>query len=100
MTIAVYAVGGFLLLLIVIVLLRTVSQNRFEVKNSDILLALIPVALGLVLSGHIKELTVGDLKIVPAVTNATKSLNSAIIWLTNATNFLNSAIIWLTNVTS
>ena len=68
-----YAIGGFLLLLVVIVLLRTVTQNRFEVKNSDIFLALIPVALGLVLSGYIQELTVGDLKIVPAVTKATKS---------------------------
>ena len=73
MTITVYAVGGFLLLLMVIVLLRTLTQNRFEVKNSDIFLALIPIALGLVLSGHIKELTVGDLKIVPAVTKATQS---------------------------
>ena len=73
MTITIYAVGGFLMLLVVIVLLRTVTQNRFEVKNSDIFLALIPVALGLVLSGHIKELTVGDLKIVPAVRKATTS---------------------------
>ena len=73
MTTTIYAVGGFLLLLVFLVLLRTVTRNRFEIKNSDIFLALIPVALGLVLSGRIKELTVGDLKIVPAVTKATKS---------------------------
>ncbi len=73
MPVAFYAVGGFLLILVLFVLLRTVSHNRFEVRHVDIFLALIPVVLVLILGGHIKELAVGDLKIVPAVQNATKS---------------------------
>ena len=73
MTVSFFAVGGFLLILILFVLLRMVTHNRFEVRHTDIFLAVIPIILVLVLGGHIKELTVGDLKIVPAVRNATKS---------------------------
>ncbi len=41
----VLTIGGFVLLLILLVGLRTKTKNRVEIKNSDIVLALIPIAL-------------------------------------------------------
>lgn len=69
----IYSIGGFILLLVIIVALRAKTGNKFEIKNSDIVLALIPVALWLFLTGKIQEFTFGDFKIVAAVREASKS---------------------------
>jgi hypothetical protein len=64
------SVGGFLALLVLLVVLRARFGQSFEVRSSDILLALIPVALWLFLTGKVKELAFGDLRIVSAVQQA------------------------------
>lgn len=67
------ALGGFILLLVMLVALRAKTGNKFEIRNSDIVLALIPVALWLFLTGKIQEFAFGDFKIVAAVKEASKS---------------------------
>lgn len=67
------AVGGFLLLLIGSVVLRAVTGSKFDIKISDIILALIPIVLWLFITGKIQEFTLGELKIVAAVSAASKS---------------------------
>lgn len=69
----IYSIVGFILLLVMIVALRVKTGNKFEIKNSDIMLALIPVAFWLFLTGKIQEFTFGDFKIVAAVREASKS---------------------------
>ncbi len=64
---------GFVVLLVVLVALRVWTQNRIEVKTSDMVLALVPIALWLFTSGRIQELTVGDVKIVAAIKQASTS---------------------------
>jgi hypothetical protein len=67
------ALVGFVVLLVVLVALRVWTQNRIEVKTSDMVLALIPIALWLFTSGRIQELTVGEVKIVAAIKQASTS---------------------------
>ncbi len=67
------AIGVFFVLLVLLIALRIVTGNKFEIKTSDIVLALIPVALWLFLTGKIKELTLGELKIVSAIEEASNS---------------------------
>ncbi|MEW5803361.1 MAG: CBS domain-containing protein [bacterium] len=69
----VIAIGGFISLLILLIILRVKGGSSFEIKNSDIVLALIPIALWLFLTGKIQEFSVGDLKIVSAIREASKS---------------------------
>jgi len=67
------AIGVFFVLLVLLIALRIITGNKFEIKTSDIVLALIPVALWLFLTGKIKELTLGELKIVSAIEEASNS---------------------------
>ncbi|MBI3304489.1 MAG: hypothetical protein HYZ72_20695, partial [Deltaproteobacteria bacterium] len=73
MDISLIAIIGFILLLALSVALRTKTGNKFEVKNPDVVLALVPVALWLFLSGHIQEFAFGDFKIVAAIKEASHS---------------------------
>jgi CBS domain-containing protein len=52
----------FILLLAVIVLLRHKFGEKFEIKNTDIILALLPIVIWLLLSGKLTSLQFGDLK--------------------------------------
>ena len=63
----------FAALLIGLVLLRTASGNRFEIKNTDVVLALVPIAFYLFLTGKIQEFGFGEVKIVAALKVATKA---------------------------
>jgi hypothetical protein len=67
------AVGGFVVLLTVLVALRVWTGNRIEVKTSDMVLALVPIGLWLFTTGKVQELTVGDVKIVAAIKQASTS---------------------------
>lgn len=70
---SIIAVGVFIVILAMLVTLRIKTGNKLDVKNSDILLALIPVALWLFLTGKIQEFAFGDFKIVAAIKEASKS---------------------------
>ena len=65
-----FSIGLFIALLIVIVYIRYKLGERFEVKNPDIVLALLPIIIWLLLSGKITSLQLGDLKIETAFKNA------------------------------
>jgi hypothetical protein len=73
MTTLLISIGGFILLVIALVVLRARTGNRFEIKNSDIVIALIPIALWLFLTGKVQEFAFGDLKIVAAIKDASDS---------------------------
>ncbi len=73
MEVLILAIGGFLVILFVLVLLRVKTGNRFEIKNSDIILALIPIALWLLLTGKIQKFEFGELKIETAFVKASQS---------------------------
>jgi hypothetical protein len=71
------AIASFILLVVLLVLLRAKTDDKFQIKNSDIVIALIPVVLALFLSGKVQELTIGEFKIVLAVQEAAESPISA-----------------------
>ena len=71
------AIASFILLLVVLVLLRAKTDDKYQIKNSDIVIALIPIVLVLFLSGKVQELTFGEFKIVLAVKKTTESPISA-----------------------
>ena len=56
------ALGFFALLLAFVVLLRAKSGNKIDIRNSDIVLALVPVALWLFLTGKVQEFGFGEVK--------------------------------------
>jgi CBS domain-containing protein len=62
---------GFVLAALVVLRMR--SGNRVDIRNSDIVLALVPVALWLFLTGKVQEFTFGDVKIVAAIKLASKA---------------------------
>ena len=64
--------GMFVLVLALLVVLRLKFGSRFEIRNTDILIALIPVALWLVFAGKIKSLEFGGFKIEAAFAEAAK----------------------------
>lgn len=64
---------AFVILLAGLILLRIKSGNRFEIKNTDVVLALVPVALWLFLTGKIQEFGFGEVKIVAALKVATQA---------------------------
>jgi len=68
------AIGVFFLLVAVIQVLRVLFSDKFEVRNSDILLALIPVAIWLVTSGQVKVLEFGGFKIESAFAEASTAM--------------------------
>jgi hypothetical protein len=67
---ALLAIGGFVLLLTLLVVVRTRWAARFEVKTSDIALCLVPVGLWLLLTGRVREFGYGDFKISGAIREA------------------------------
>ena len=64
------AIVIFFALLAIVQFLRLQFGERFEIRNSDILLALIPVAIWLVTSGQVKVLEFGGFKIESAFAQA------------------------------
>jgi hypothetical protein len=71
------AIGGFLVILALLVALRLKTGNKLDIKSSDIVLALVPIGLWLFLSGKVQEFAFGDFKIVAAIKEASKSPVSA-----------------------
>src|SRR6266849_4934017 len=67
------ALALFGIFLALLVWLRAGSGNRIDIKNSDVVLALVPVALWLFLTGKIQEFGFGEVKIVAAFKVATKA---------------------------
>ncbi len=67
------AIGGFLAILVLLVMLRAKTGNKLDIKSSDIVLALVPIGLWLFLSGKVQEFAFGDFKIVAAIKDASKS---------------------------
>ncbi|MBK9929575.1 MAG: CBS domain-containing protein [Saprospiraceae bacterium] len=64
------AIICFIVLLILIIYLKSKFGNKFEIKNPDIILALLPIVIWLLLSGEISSLQVGDLKFETAFKKA------------------------------
>jgi len=67
MSTVVIALGFFAILLAFVVLLRAKSGYKIDIRNSDIVLALVPVALWLFLTGKVQEFGFGEVKIVAAI---------------------------------
>ncbi|HEX4666797.1 MAG TPA: hypothetical protein VH207_09360 [Chthoniobacterales bacterium] len=57
----------FVVLLGLLVALRAKAGTLFDIRNSDIVIALVPVALWLFLTGKIQEFGFGEVKIVAAI---------------------------------
>lgn len=62
----------FVLLLAALVALRVRSGNTIDIRSSDIVLALLPVAFWLLLTGQVQEFGFGELKITAAIKKAAK----------------------------
>jgi len=73
MTETILAVVVVIALVTGLAVLRARTGNKFDIKTSDIALALVPVALWMLLTDKVKELTVGDVKIVTAIREASAS---------------------------
>jgi len=73
MTTLLISIGAFVLLVIALVALRAKTGSKFEIKNSDVVIALIPIALWLFLTGKVQEFAFGDFKIVAAIKDASAS---------------------------
>ncbi len=73
MNTVIIALGIFAVVLALLVALRAKTGNRIDIRNSDIVLALVPVALWLFLTGKIQEFAFGEVKIVAAIKVATKA---------------------------
>lgn len=67
------ALGFFGIILALLVALRVKSGNKIDIRSSDIVLALVPVALWLFLTGKIQEFAFGEVKIVAAIKMAAKA---------------------------
>ena len=67
------AIAGFILIVAIATALRMKLGEKFEIKNSDILLAIVPIALWLVLTGKIQKLEFGDFKIEAAFVKASQA---------------------------
>jgi len=63
----------FIFIIVIMIILRLKLGSKFEIKNSDILIALIPVALWLILTGKIQKLEFGEFKIEAAFVEASKT---------------------------
>lgn len=64
---------GFLVALAVLVALRVKTGGKIEIKNSDIVLPLVIIALVLFLTGKIEEFGFGDFRIVAAIEEASNT---------------------------
>jgi len=72
-TIALISMVAFFGVLIILVILREKSGTRFEIKNTDLMLALIVPAFILFASGKIESFKFGDLKVQAAIVNAAET---------------------------
>lgn len=57
----------FTALLVLLVVLRARTGNKVDIRNSDIVLVLVPVALWLFLTGKVQEFGFAEVKIVAAI---------------------------------
>lgn len=73
MNTVVVALGLFAVILVLLVALRVKTGNKIDIRSSDIVLALVPVALWLFLTGKIQEFAFGEVKIVAAIKMAAKA---------------------------
>lgn len=73
MTETAIAIVVVLALVAALTFLRAWTGNKFEIKTSDVALALVPVALWMLFTGKVKEFAVGDVKIVTAIREASAS---------------------------
>lgn len=67
------AIGIFVLSMIIMFVIRKKIGKDFEIKNTDILIGIIPLALWLLLSGKVTSFEYGDLKIATAFAAANNS---------------------------
>lgn len=70
--VAALAIAVFLMLVLAIVGLRARVRGMPEIKNSDVVVALVPVALWMFLTGQIQEFTFGDVRIARAIQQASQ----------------------------
>lgn len=73
MKVLIIVIGIFILILFGLILLRVKTGNKFEIKNSDIILALIPIVLWLLLTGKIKKFGLGPFTMEAAFVEASRS---------------------------
>lgn len=67
------ALGIFVAIIAILIGLRAKVGDKFEIKNSDILMALIPIAFWLVLTGKIKIVEFGGFKVEAAFREASQA---------------------------
>ncbi len=67
------AIAGFAVLLLALVALRYKTGSKYEIRNTDIILAIMPVVMWLLLTGRVQEFAFGDLKIVSAIQQASQT---------------------------
>ena len=67
------SIAIFIGVVALLVYLRMKSGNKFEIKNSEIAIALIPIVLFLLLTGKIQKFEFGDLKIETAFVEASQA---------------------------
>lgn len=67
------AVAVFAVVVALLAVLRARTGNKLDIKSSDIALALVPIALWMLLTGKVQEFAFGDVKIVTAIREASKS---------------------------
>lgn len=72
-TTVVLSIVAFMLIVGLLAYLRTRSGNAFEIKNSEIILALIPIVLFLLLTGKIQRFEFGELRIEAAFVEASQA---------------------------
>jgi len=63
------SVLSFAVILALMVLLR-VRNDRFDIKSNDAMIAVLPIAISLLVTGKIKSFQVGDLKVESAIVKA------------------------------
>jgi hypothetical protein len=73
MSSTVLAIALCFLVIVFLVGLRAKMGPRYELKSSDIVLAMIPIALWLLLTGKVQEFAFGDFKIVAAFRDASQT---------------------------
>lgn len=73
MNTVIVALAIFAAFLALLIGLRAKMGDRFDIRNSDIVLALVPVAFWLFLTGKVQEFAFGEVKIVAAIKMASKA---------------------------
>jgi hypothetical protein len=63
----------FVAVIVLVVALRSATGGRWDIRNTDIMIALIPIAFWLILSGKVKVLEFGGFKIEAAFVEAAEA---------------------------